>query len=1601
MSNQEVETLESIDQTEQIINSTGFSYNIVFNISNLTKSVIKSPIYACDNNKYQILINLEAKPISISIICNDSLNNFANTFFDLFISNKDPAKSIHFNENSPAPFDVHLDFDDINISNGWIQKDSLRTVFVIKDNANEINHSNQRSNYKAIKSQISSFLTKTKETVEWSIPELSEWHSSELYDIKFAKVILILSLDENYYTFQMSFQEIKKDKCFIIAKLILHNKDPSKSIIKNIYETVTPAFPESKLFTISDLKQEEITAENGWIINDCLKLTVEFINPLRKIPNLPNCKLCNNQNNEKYINFHRLPSIDYIQSNPFRGKFDLSLTPSIDDISDKIYKTKIRVGKFFVTFELDIAKKMSSFEFQDLDEQSNFFTIITIRFGNVKQFNQYETFLTQNVSKDSSVISFDSPFDSKTVNDGWLFKPDNNIDKDYLYIYLCFEIISDYEYIPPYEPITIKESFDKKYYINLEIPQTQFKSPLIILPAFEFDDNKKANFFIELPKSKRMDFNIYLDGLPESIFQGEIVIYDFQDPSSSPSCKFESYKRFLVGSSISINSNNFLMKDSKYINKENHCCLLQITFSTVQDSQFYMPSEPHFEKYSTYETDSNDKSDKDISSRTTIPKNTSVGLINQGATCYMNSMLQALFHLPAFRRIVYNMPTTGNDNPEKSIPLNLQRLFCEMQFSKSQKPCSTESLTKSFGWGSQETWVQHDVEEFCRVLMDNLQMKMKGDPSLENSIRELFEVKARHAIRCVNVKYESIREEPLLDIQINVKNCHNLEESFKQYLEKEVMEGDNQYSTEQFGKQDAVMCDEFLEFPPVLHLHLKRFIFDFNTMKMTKLNDYYEFPEQIDLTQFLADDAPGRSKSNLYDLYGVLVHAGGILGGHYDAYLRTSTSKQWYNFNDSTVTAVSSYKAVRANYGYSKSEKKASVSSFDFLGKKEEIEERIDSLDKNKSNDEKAEDFNHLNSSKNGYMLIYVRHEDAPMLFAPIPEESVPKHLIEYVKNNYSYGTKSSSSSSSSSSYTFYFTHENDMKLITVDEPSRSSLKTNNFQKSFKGSESMKLSQIYELAAKEFNSNIDEMRIWSCSSYGMPNKVLLNTDKETLKSDWYYYYSKNFFIQNKNKNEDVQIKSGNILLFLKFFFPGKEFPLQYLQSVITEKKSLDEIYQKCCQIIIQKLGLPNEIKLQAFIENYHGIPQELSSFSSQMYHSIDNGTILMFAPTPETAALLKTSQENFEFAKPPQEQQNNNNNNNNGDEIPVYRFSDYFDDLSLDTVIGYILSKDSVEFEVYDLMKQMKPLFKIITPNRIKASLVKEKIIDFAHLDFREHDDLLLFNLTVDYYNKQPTIQYIDTKFQSFENVFNKSLDLLKVNCNRLYFLHSKEADTAKWVSYPNITFSKDGRNSDLMILYPRKNETNLHDLVDLVKRILDGYDMGDGPFRFLKISQSKIVDFFNDLSINSKEMIKFDSSSKFRLEVVPPAQRPEELVANDAFLIKTFFAKESYSYYYYYSFEAYGQPFLFDVRKDELFSETLLRLRDFLKLPEDENFDDYKFMLNVDGSTYAKKYTEMLDGMKMYDKCNPETQFMILTDMESKKKEIKKQSSNEVKIYN
>lgn len=59
------------------------------------------------------------------------------------------------------------------------------------------------------------------------------------------------------------------------------------------------------------------------------------------------------------------------------------------------------------------------------------------------------------------------------------------------------------------------------------------------------------------------------------------------------------------------------------------------------------------------------------------------------------------------------MPTESDDST-KSVALALQRVFHELQ--TSDKPVGTKKLTKSFGWETLDSFMQHDAQEFLRVV---------------------------------------------------------------------------------------------------------------------------------------------------------------------------------------------------------------------------------------------------------------------------------------------------------------------------------------------------------------------------------------------------------------------------------------------------------------------------------------------------------------------------------------------------------------------------------------------------------------------------------------------------------------------------------------------------------------------------------------------------------------------------------------------------------------------------------------------------------------------------------------------------------------------
>ncbi|KAJ3051463.1 hypothetical protein HK097_007526 [Rhizophlyctis rosea] len=336
-----------------------------------------------------------------------------------------------------------------------------------------------------------------------------------------------------------------------------------------------------------------------------------------------------------------------------------------------------------------------------------------------------------------------------------------------------------------------------------------------------------------------------------------------------------------------------------------------------------------------------------------------VGLKNQGATCYMNSLLQSLYFTTYFRKATYQIPT-DTDEPQKSVPLALQRVFYNLQFSDN--PVDTRELTKSFGWDTLDSFMQHDVQEFNRVLQDNLESKMKGTKA-EGAISRLFVGKMKSYIKCIDVDYESSRVEDYYDIQLNVKGMKNLTDSFNDYVAVETMDGENKYRAEGHGLQDAKKGVIFETFPPVLHLQLKRFEYDIERDAMVKINDRHEFAPVIELDQYLSDDAKGKSTTpQRYHLHGVLVHSGDLSGGHYFALIRPEKNGSWFKFDDDRVIPCLEREVFEDNFG----------GEFQRTG---------------------HPNVKNFKRFTNAYMLVYVREENLDEILAPVTEVDIPEHL--------------------------------------------------------------------------------------------------------------------------------------------------------------------------------------------------------------------------------------------------------------------------------------------------------------------------------------------------------------------------------------------------------------------------------------------------------------------------------------------------------------------------------------------------------------------------------------------------------------------------------
>ncbi|XP_065806174.1 ubiquitin carboxyl-terminal hydrolase 47-like isoform X2 [Labrus bergylta] len=235
------------------------------------------------------------------------------------------------------------------------------------------------------------------------------------------------------------------------------------------------------------------------------------------------------------------------------------------------------------------------------------------------------------------------------------------------------------------------------------------------------------------------------------------------------------------------------------------------------------------------------------------------GLYNQGATCYLNSVLQVLFMTTE----IHNSLDQNSDTDKE-----LRNLFEKLE----TEPCRTVDITNSFD--ITDVHQQRDAAECLEMILH------KVSPQAS----QVFKGQLKYSTTCSKGHNLNTETNPFLTLPLSLKDANNstfsVERGFDNVFRTKSFIGDNLVYCEQCGKKtEATRECEIMEFPRILVLLLKRFDFDNNTM-----------------SHFKSDRT-----NKMYTLCGIVNHMGSLKGGHYTATILSKEDNTWYKFNDSHV----------------------------------------------------------------------------------------------------------------------------------------------------------------------------------------------------------------------------------------------------------------------------------------------------------------------------------------------------------------------------------------------------------------------------------------------------------------------------------------------------------------------------------------------------------------------------------------------------------------------------------------------------------------------------------------------------------------------------
>ncbi|XP_073837188.1 ubiquitin specific peptidase 36 isoform X2 [Musca autumnalis] len=296
-----------------------------------------------------------------------------------------------------------------------------------------------------------------------------------------------------------------------------------------------------------------------------------------------------------------------------------------------------------------------------------------------------------------------------------------------------------------------------------------------------------------------------------------------------------------------------------------------------------------------------------------------VGMMNVGNTCYLNSTLQALFHVPSMA----NWLMSDSAHMERCESSDSGCIICAMAKTLQASQNSQSAIRPYFVYSKLKSICKHlvmgrqeDAHEFLRYLVEAMEksylQRFRNYKELDQYSKETTPLNQilggylKTSVKCLSCQHVSVTFQHFQDLLLDIRKADTIDEALEGYFARERLE-DMGYKCEACKKKVSATKQFSLDRAPIaLCIQLKRF-----SMLGTKINKQITIKPRLDLTKFASRKIPGEQLT--YRLVAMVTHLGASQHcGHYTA-IGLTESGTYYNYDDSYVRPISMQNVCNTN----------------------------------------------------------------------------------------------------------------------------------------------------------------------------------------------------------------------------------------------------------------------------------------------------------------------------------------------------------------------------------------------------------------------------------------------------------------------------------------------------------------------------------------------------------------------------------------------------------------------------------------------------------------------------------------------------------------